>query len=147
MGSSPTRSWVVLIMLRSSRGLGRYPFKVEIMGSNPIRSTKLMPRCRSWSNGAACKADVRGFKSLPGFQILHGLQTLTVKSGLLSREKTVRICRDPPNSWIISSIGRALHCHCRGKGIETPMVRQFCGKGAVVTDTMPRFYNSLVAQR
>lgn len=24
----------------------------------------------------------------------------------------------------ISSIGRALHCHCRGKGIETPMSRQ-----------------------
>ena len=26
--------------------------------------------------------------------------------------------------WIVSSIGRALHCHCRGKGIETPTVRQ-----------------------
>ena len=25
---------------------------------------------------------------------------------------------------ITSSIGRALHCHCRGKGIETPVVRQ-----------------------
>ena len=32
------------------------------------------------------------------------------------------------NLCSISSIGRARHCHCRGKGIETPIGRQVNGR-------------------
>ena len=55
-----------------------------------------------------------------------GVEASMVMQGTVNPPPLARLVRSqdtPPVLRIVSSIGRALHCHCRGKGIETPTVR------------------------
>jgi hypothetical protein len=69
----------------------------------------------------------RRFKSDSVLQVL-GYQQQIQKISLLMKPKMVSclLCS-------VSSIGRARHCHCRGKGIETPTGRQVYGHDVSIT--------------
>ena len=95
-------------MSRSSRGLGRQPFtlltSVRIRYGTPYSNAQMLRPSRC-----------------------SGLQPDIFLVGRFNSCECVSI-RIISTIRGISSIGRAQHCHCWGKGIETPISRQFiCG--------------------
>ena len=119
MGSIPIRSTIIGDVGKLVTPVDCKSAASGTTGSTPVVSTKNSPLSAAYNRLSCWQTDPRfcygcAVNNLaPIFAIVRATQFILVAVTLL-----LFICS-------VSSIGRARHCHCRGKGIETPTGRQY----------------------